>query len=95
MYTSTQATETAITEEFLSPADFCRQYGHANSTLSKHIHKGDIALHQFSDAARPKINVSEALQVMSTIRRPYTNPALRLVRHNDDGSVVPRNDLFA
>jgi hypothetical protein len=63
-------------QEFLSPADFCRQYGHANSTLSKHIHKGEIALHQFSDAPRPKINVSEALRVRLI---PLTQVRLHIV----------------
>jgi hypothetical protein len=48
---------------------FCQKYRFAHSTLSKFIHKGDIALHQFSDAARPKVNVAEALQVMSALKR--------------------------
>ena len=51
--------------------------------------------------ARPKINVPEALQVMSAIRRPYTGPALRLVRHDEDGTSVAvtqpeeKADLFS
>jgi hypothetical protein len=92
MTTSVSTLSTAITDDFISPTQFCQKYRFAHSTLSKYIHKGDIALHQFSDAARPKINVAEALQVMSAIKRPYTAPTLRLVRHDD---TAPKTDLFA
>jgi phage terminase small subunit len=99
MSTYTTASVIAITDtdEFLSPTLFCQKYSFAHSTLSKYIRKGDIALHQFSGAARPKVNVAEALQVMSTLKRPYTNPALRLVRHDDEPVVArpAKSDLFA
>jgi len=92
MITSTSAHVAPTTDEFLSPTQFCQKYRFAHSTLSKYIHKGEIALHQFPDAARPKINVSEALQVMSALKRPYTAPSLRLVRHDDK---APKADLFS
>jgi hypothetical protein len=100
MNTSSHAITPATTDDFLSPTRFCQKYGFSHSTLSKYINKGDIALHQFSDAARPKINVAEALQVMSAIRRPYTGPALRLVRHGEDGTSaavtqIEKPDLFS
>jgi hypothetical protein len=92
------AARTADTDDFLSPTQFCQKYQFSYSTLSARIRRGDIALHQFSGEARPKINVAEALQVMSAIRRPYTAPELRLVQHDEDGSPVARPekpDLFA
>jgi hypothetical protein len=98
MSTSQHSMDSVITEDFLSSTQFCQKYKFAHSTLSKHIHKGEIALHQFSDAARPKINVAEALQVMSAIRRPYTSAFLRLVRYDENGNPVPqieKPDLFA
>ena len=58
-------------------------------------------MHQFSGEGRPKIHVAEALQVMSAIKRPYTGPALRLVRHDEDGNSVAvaqpqeKADLFS
>jgi predicted DNA-binding transcriptional regulator AlpA len=91
MNTSTHATPIANTHDFLSPTQFCQKFGFSHSTLSKYINKGDIALHQFPGEARPKINVAEALQVMSTIRRPYTGSALRLVRHDNE---IKKTDLF-
>jgi hypothetical protein len=96
--TSTHAIAAATTEDFLSPTKFCQRHGFAHSTLSKRIRMGDIALHQFSGEARPKINVAEALQVMSAVRRPYSAPDLRLVRHDEDGnSFAPHEkaDLFS
>jgi hypothetical protein len=98
MNTSSHAITPATTEDFLSPTQFCQKFGFSHSTLSKYINKGDIALHQFSGEARPKINVAEALQVMSAIKRPYTGPALRLVRHDKDATPVAtaeKSDLFA
>ena len=93
---STSLHSTVAAGDFLSPAQFCQKYHFAHSTLSKYIHKGDIALHQFADAARPKINVSEALRVMSVIKRPYTAPTLRLVRHDGTVEALPdKSDLFA
>lgn len=88
-------------QDFLSPTQFCQKFGFAYSTLSARIRTGDIALHQFPGEGRPKINVPEALQVMSAIRRPYTGPALRLVRHDEDGTSVAvtqpeeKADLFS
>jgi hypothetical protein len=86
-------------DEFLPPADFCRKFRYSYSTLSKYIRMGEIAVHQFSDAPRPMVNVAEALRVMSTIKRPYTAPAVRLVRHDDKAvASEPRkqtSDLFA
>jgi hypothetical protein len=100
MTTSAHAIEAASIQDFLSPTRFCQKYRFAHSTLSKRIRMGDIALHQFSGEARPKINVAEALRVMSAIRRPYTAPELRLVRHDEDGNPVAverteKSDLFA
>ena len=101
MTNSSHAIDFATTEEFLSPTQFCQKFQFAYSTLSARIRTGDIALHQFSGEARPKINVSEALQVMSAIRRPYTGPALRLVQHDEDGTPAAtaqtkeKPDLFA
>jgi hypothetical protein len=85
-------------EDFLSPTQFCQRFQFAYSTLSARIRAGDIALHQFTGEARPKINVAEALQVMSAIKRPYTGPALRLARHDEGGVVdAPQEkiDLFS
>jgi hypothetical protein len=97
MRTSTSATVATITEDFISPPNFCKTFHFAYSTLSARIRSGDIALHQFSDAARPKIDVAEALRVMSAIKRPYTAASLRLVRHDDDGTAAQpvKSDLFA
>jgi hypothetical protein len=98
MNTSSHAV-TNTTEDFLSPTQFCQKFQFAYSTLSARIRTDDIALHQFSGEARPKINVAEALQVMSAIKRPYTGPALRLVRHDEDGTSVAqpaeKADLFS
>ena len=99
MSTSSNAINTDTTEEFLSPTQFCQTFRFSYSTLSARIRKGDIALHQFAGEARPKISVSEALQVMSAIRRPYSAPELRLVRHDEDGRSVAQTeekpDLFS
>jgi hypothetical protein len=89
---------TDVIEDFLSPTQFCQKFHFAYSTLSARIRTGDIALHQFSGEARPKINVAEALQVMSAIKRPYTGPALRLVRHDENGTSDAqreKSDLFS
>lgn len=80
-------------QEFLTPTKFCEALGYAYSTLSVYIRKGDIALHQFSGEARPKISVAEAIQVMSAIKRPYRSPTLRVVRHDDKAR--SKVDLFA
>lgn len=86
-------------EEFLYPADFCRKFHFSHSTLSQPIRRGDIAVHQFSGAPRPMVNVADALQVMSAIKRPYTAPLVRIVRHDGETvSVEPKkqtSDLFA
>jgi hypothetical protein len=100
MNTSSRTIQAATTEDFLSPTQFCQTFSFAHSTLSMRIRKGDIALHQFSGEARPKINVAEALRVMSAIRRPYNSPDLRLVRHDEDGNSIAverteKPDLFA
>ena len=99
MSTSAHAIASVTNDEFLSPTMFCQKFRFAHSTLSARIRRGDIALHQFSGAPRPLINVAEALQVMSTVRRPYTALALRLVQHDDNGNSVERkqlkNDLFS
>jgi hypothetical protein len=88
MNTSATAINAATTEEFLSPTKFCQKFGFAHATLSVRIRKGDIALHQFSGEGRPKVNVAEALQVMSAIRRQYKSPTLRIVRHDEDGTFI-------
>jgi hypothetical protein len=87
----------SVTEDYMSPTKFCETFRFAYSTLSARIRNGDIALHQFSDTRRPKINVSEALQVMSSIKRPYNSPDLRVVRHDDGNgaAVAVKTDLFA
>lgn len=66
-------------QEFLTPTEFSVKFKFPYSTLSGRIRKGEIALHQFQGEPRPKINVAEALRVVSTIKRPYTLPTLRLV----------------
>jgi hypothetical protein len=96
MDTSAPATEAVTTEDFQTPAEFCRTYNLPPSTVSARIRKGDIALHQFFGEPRPKINVSEALRVTSAIRRPYNSPDLRLVRHDEPVAARPvKSDLFA
>jgi hypothetical protein len=92
MSTSATATTAANTEEFLSPTKFCQKFGFAHATLSVRIRKGDIALHQFSGEGRPKVNVAEALQVMSAIRRQYKSPTLRIVRHDEDGTTIAQTE---
>ena len=75
-----------------------KKFGFAYATLSVRIRRGDIALHQFSGEARPKINVAEALQVMSAVKRQYASPTLRVVRHDEDGTPIAQTekpDLFA
>lgn len=97
MSTSSNAVLPTADDEFLPPAQFCQKYRFSHSTLSVRIRKGEIALHQFLGEARPKVNVAEALQVMSTVRRPYTAPAVRVVRHGE-GSTAPQPrkvNLFA
>jgi hypothetical protein len=92
---STQDAAT-FTDDFMQITRFCETFGFAYSTVSKYIHLGEIALHQFSDERRPKINVAEALRVMSAIKRPYTAPDLRIVRH-DQAPVkteIKKVDLF-
>jgi hypothetical protein len=80
-------------EDFLSPTQFCQIFGFAYCTLSVHIHKGDIVLHQFADESRHKIkvNVDEALQVMGAIKRQYTGSAFRIIRYgeNDNNLEAP------
>jgi hypothetical protein len=97
MNTYMSALVASNTEEFMYPTKFCDKFRFAYSTLSARIRSGEIALHQFPDERRPKINVSEALQVMSVIKRPYNSPDLRVVRHDDDaGAARPvKSDLFA
>ena len=93
--------ETAITEEFMSPTKFSQKFGFAHATLSVRIRRGEIALHQFSGEGRPKVNVAEALQVMSAVKRQYASPTLRVVRHDEDGNSVAvaqpqeKADLFS
>jgi hypothetical protein len=99
MSTSQYAIEAAITEEFISPTKFCQKFGFAHATLSVRIRKGDIALHQFFGEGRPKVNVAEALKVMSAVKRQYASPTLRIVRHDEEGVVDARPeekaDLFS
>ena len=91
---SATALDAALNEEFMTPTKFSKTFGYAYSTLSVHIRRGEIALHQFSDEARPKVNVSEALQVMSKVKRAYTLPTLRVI-HHDDKAESPKVDLFS
>jgi hypothetical protein len=82
-------------EKYKEITDFCRTFNYPSSTTHSYIRKGEIALHQFPGEPRPKINVSEALRVLSKVKRRYTLPTLRIVRH-DDGSVPQRkSNLFA
>ena len=96
MSTSATAVNADATEEFLSPTRFCQKFGFAHATLSVRIRKGDIALHQFSGEGRPKVNVAEALQVMSAVKRQYASPTLRIVRHESvDAHQGEKADLFS
>lgn len=92
---SASALKTSLNdEEFMTPTKFSKTFGYAYSTLSVYIRRGQIALHQFHDEARPKINVSEALQIMSKVKRAYTLSTLRVIRH-DDKMQPKKVDLFA
>lgn len=94
-----QSTSALVEQDFMTSTQFCETFGYPYSTMSARIRKGDIALHQFLGEARPKINVAEAHQVMSAIKRPYTGSALRLVRHDDVKAELKAKstkiDLFA
>jgi hypothetical protein len=79
-------------DEYKELSDFCRTYNYAISTTHRYIRNGDIALHQFPGEPRPKLNVAEALMVLSKVKRKYTNPLLRIIRHDDSES--PKVDLF-
>jgi hypothetical protein len=83
--------------DFMTPTKFADIFGYAYSTLSVYIRKGDIALHQFAGETRPKINIDEAIRVMSTIKRPYRSPTLRVIQHDEKSSTradSPKVDLF-
>jgi len=72
MATTSTATTSIITEDYMFPTKFCETFGFSYSTTNARIRRGEIALHQFSGEPRPRINVAEALRVMSAIKRPYT-----------------------
>jgi predicted site-specific integrase-resolvase len=83
--------------DFMTPTKFADVFGYDYSTLSVYIRKGDIALHQFTGEKRPKINIDEAIRVMSAVKRPYRSPTLRVIRHDDRTQPVAetkKNDLF-
>ena len=82
MNTFMSALVASTTEEFMYSTKFCDKFRFAYSTLSARIRSGEIALHQFPGEQHPRINVAEALQVMSVIKRPYNSPDLRVVHHN-------------
>jgi len=85
-------------DEYKELTDFCRTYDYPLSTAHRYIRNGDIALHQFPGEPRPKLNVAEALQVLSKVRRKYTNPLLRIIRHDEGAPTktdTPKIDLFA
>jgi hypothetical protein len=79
--------------DYMTPTKFADIFGYANSTLSVYIRKGDIALHQFAGETRPKINIDEAIRVMSALKRPYRSPTSRII-HHDDKAQPKKNDLF-
>jgi hypothetical protein len=84
--------------DFMTPTKFAEVFGYAYSTLSVYIRKGDIALHQFEGEARPKINIDQAIRVMSAVKRPYRSPTLRVIRHDDSAKSkieTKKNDLFS
>lgn len=96
MNTFMSALVASTTEEFMYSTKFCDKFRFAYSTLSARIRSGQIALHQFPGERRPRINVAEALQVMSVIKRPYNSPDLRVVHHDEKPEAArPKTDLFA
>ena len=96
---STSATNTQFEEEYSEIAPFCKMDDWPISTVHRYIRRGDIALHQFMGERRPKIRVAEARQVLAKIKRRYTGPDLRIIRHDGDAAlpIVERKkvDLFA
>jgi hypothetical protein len=87
----------SIDDQYKDVPDFCSTHDYAPSTTYHYIRNGEIALHQFPGEARPKINVAEALRVLSKVKRRYTNPQLRIIRHDDSAlpkQQSPKIDLF-
>jgi hypothetical protein len=87
-------TNTAVLDtqpEYMEIQTFCKIDNHASSTVHTRIRKGEIALHQFMGDSRPKINVAEARQVLANVKRRYSLPTLRIVRHDD--SAPPKVEL--
>jgi hypothetical protein len=83
-------------DEYMEIPKFCIVEKRSPSTVHSQIRKGRIALHQFMGDPRPKINVVEARQVLSTVKRKYSFPTLRIVRHDDapQKTELPKVDLF-
>jgi hypothetical protein len=92
MTTMSHAIEPVLTEDYMFPTQFCSTFRYSYSTTNARIRRGEIALHQFPGDPRPRIEVAEALRVMSAIKRPYTGPTLRVVRHDD--AAPQKADLF-
>jgi hypothetical protein len=71
-------------DAFSEIQEFCRKYNHSPSTVSIYIHRGLIELHQFMGDARPKVRDSQANSVMARVKKRYSSPNLRIVRHGEN-----------
>jgi hypothetical protein len=90
MDTQNKAPALSSEEEFLTVPEYCeRNFDKKYSTVTKYIRNGRIALHQFSGETWPRISVTEANQVLATVKRFYTRPDIRVIHHER------KVDLFA
>jgi hypothetical protein len=65
------------------------------TTLYNHVRKGNITIHFIAGDAQAKISLSEARELFETVKRRFSAPTFRIVRHDEESVAVhTKNQIF-
>jgi hypothetical protein len=67
------------------------------SSVYNQVRRGNITVHFFSGDAQAKVSLSEARQLFETIKKHFSAPTFRIVRHDEKSTAAQteKSDLFA
>ena len=69
------------------------------TSVYNHVRKGNITVHFVAGASQAKISLSELRELFTTVKRKFSAPTFRIVRHDEEGVVDAHQgekaDLFS